>query len=102
IQRGQQGDREGPKARRTGVLPAAYAHSQPRTRADLLTTRRFFSMSQAAAAISTGKAQVPSPVVPKQEESSFIWTRRHLVDSHSLSVDEVKEVLKTAKSFSSI
>ena len=36
------------------------------------------------------------------ESQPFVWTRRHLLDSYSLTTEEVKEVLKTAQSFSSI
>ena len=35
-------------------------------------------------------------------DKPFAWSRRHVIDSSVLSIDEVNEVLKTAHSFASI
>jgi len=41
-------------------------------------------------------------LMEKPKTQSFLWNRRHVIDSSVLTIEEVNEVLKTAKSFAAI
>lgn len=43
-----------------------------------------------------------APIVNPQQTTMPTWNRRHVIDSASLTLDEVKEVLRTAQSFAHI